>query len=68
MAKQQLARVSDFFLYISLPFLHNYDVKMPNFAFSEKVTKQRRNFISFLNLDILIQIQEGSPTFDKVSG
>ena len=24
------------FLYISLPFLHDYDVKMPNFAFNEE--------------------------------
>ena len=27
------ARTSHFFLYISFPFLHEYDVKMPNFAF-----------------------------------
>ena len=34
------------FLYISLPFLHDYDVKMPNFArFVENVlNKQRRIF------------------------
>ena len=30
------------FLYISFPFLHHYDVKMPFFD----VNKQRRNFIS----------------------
>ena len=27
------ARASRFYFYISLPFLHDYDVKMPNFAF-----------------------------------
>ena len=38
------------FLYISFPFLHNYDVKMPNFVFMEDVNKQRRNFISLSEL------------------
>ena len=28
------------FLYISLPPLHNYNVKMPNFMFLEDVDKQ----------------------------
>ena len=27
------ARASHFFLYISFPFLHDYEVKMPKFAF-----------------------------------
>ena len=27
------ARAAHFFLYISLPLLHEYDVKMPNFTF-----------------------------------
>ena len=31
--KQQLCMVHYTFLYISFPFLHYYDVKMPNFAF-----------------------------------
>ena len=44
LAKQQLARVSDFFLYISLPFLHNYDVKMPNFAFSGDGNQAKTKF------------------------
>ena len=36
----------------------------------EKVNKQRRNFISLYELEygsLEIQLQEGSPTFDKVS-
>ena len=38
-------RVSQFFLYISLPFFHNEDVKMPNFwRFMENVNKERRGF------------------------
>ena len=39
------------FLYISLPYLHVYDLKMPNFArFMENVNKQRRNLFSLLKL------------------
>ena len=32
-AKQQLCTCITLFLYISLPFLHDYDVKMPYFTF-----------------------------------
>ena len=39
-----------FFLVISFLFLHDYDVKMPNFPFMEDVNKQRRNFISLSKL------------------
>jgi len=53
------------FLYISSLFLHDYDVKMPNFCFMEGVNKQMRNFISLSELGYEIQLQEGSPTFDK---
>ena len=37
-----------FFFTFLCPFLHDYDVKMPNFAFygGHTVNKQRRNFIS----------------------
>ena len=39
------------FLYISFPFLHEYLVKMPNFAFyREKKNKQGRNFFSHFEL------------------
>lgn len=30
----------------SLPFLYNYDVKIPNFAFYGERNKQQQNFIS----------------------
>ena len=58
-------------LYISYPFLHYYDVKMPDFAFYE-VRKQATTtcYFSFWTWiwSLGIQLQEGSPTFDKVSG
>jgi len=38
------------FLYISLPGLHNYDVKLPNLTLMEDVNKRRRNFISLSEL------------------
>ena len=44
-------RASQAFLYIFLPFLHNYDVKMPNFVFYGELNKQRRNFISLSELE-----------------
>ena len=40
--KTTTSQVHHTFLYISFPFLHHYDVKMPFFD----VNKQRRNFIS----------------------
>ena len=60
-----------FFCTFLCPFLHDYDVKMPNFAFY-RVRKQAtakfyfsfRTWIWFLG----IPFQKGSPTFDKVSG
>ena len=33
------------FLYISLPFLHDYHVKLPDYTFREDVHERRRNFI-----------------------
>ena len=57
-------------LYISLSSLHDYDVKMPYFTFyggrKQATTKFSFSFwtwICFLG----IQLQESSPTFDKVS-
>ena len=38
------------FLYISLPFLHDYDVKCLISRFMQNVNKQRRNFISLSQL------------------
>ena len=65
------ARTSHFFLYISLPFLNDYDVKMPNFAFygeSEKTTAKFYFCFWTWIWSLGIQLQAGSPTFDKVSG
>ena len=42
------------FLYISFPFLHDYDVKMPNFAFMEDINKEQRNFISLSELGSMV--------------
>ena len=39
------ARVSHFFWYISFLFLHDYEVKMPNFVFYGGRKQERRNFI-----------------------
>ena len=33
------------FLYISLPSLHDYDVKLPNFTFMEDVNTQDNDFL-----------------------
>ena len=50
------------------PSLHDYDVNMTNFAFYGGRKQARRNFISLTVVrEIVIQLQEGSPTFDKVS-
>ena len=59
------------FLYISFPFLHDDDVKMPNFAFyggrKQATTKFYFSFWAWI-WSLEIQLQEGSPTIDKVSG
>ena len=53
------------------PFLHDYDVNMPNFAFyggrKQATTKFCFSFCTWI-WSLGIQLQEGSPTFDKVSG
>ena len=59
------------FLYISYPFLHDYDVKVPNFAFyGERKQATTKFYFSFWAWiwSLEIQLQEGSPTIDKVSG
>ena len=57
------------FLYISLPSLHNYHVKMPNFTFCEGQKQAMRKFYFSLWLDMVIeiQLQKSSLAFDKVS-
>ena len=70
-SKTTISHVRHTFLYISFPFLHNYDVKMPNFAFHRGREQATTKFyFSFRALiwSLEIQLQEGSPKFDKVSG
>ena len=58
------------FLYIFLPFLHGYDVNMPNFAFyggrTQATTKFYFSYCTWIYKKwyLGIQLQEGSPTFD----
>ena len=74
--KQQQQQLYNFarashFLCISLPFLHDYDVKIPNFAFhGERKQATTKFYFSFCTWiwSLRIQLQESSPTFDKVGG
>ena len=61
------ARASRFYFCISLPFLHDYDVKMPNSAFYGERKQAKTKFILLFALELGIQLHLGSPTFDKVS-
>ena len=67
---KNFARASRF-LYISLPSLHDYDVKMPNFTFHEGRKQAMTKFFFSLRTWIeLIEIQLqnlSSLAFDKVS-
>ena len=47
---KKFARASFVFLYISLPLLHDYNVKMPNSRFMKNINKHRWNFISLSEL------------------
>ena len=53
------------------PFLDDYDVKMPNFVFyggrKQAATKFYFSYCTWIWC-LGNQLQEGSPTFDKVSG
>ena len=70
-SKTTTSHVHHTLLYISFPFLHDYDVKMPNFAFyggrKQATTKCYFSFWAWI-WSLEIQLQEGSPTIDKVSG
>ena len=71
MAKQQVWNVHNAFLYTSLPLMHDYDVKMPNFAFyGGRKQPTKKFYFSFWAWiwSLEIQLQGGSPTIDKVSG
>ena len=53
------------------PFLHDYDVNMPNFAFYGGRKQEMTEFYFSFSTSISclgIQLQEGSPAFDKVRG
>ena len=50
-SKTTTLHVHHAFLYISLPSLHDYKVKMPNFTFMENVNKERRIFLSLSKLE-----------------
>ena len=70
-SKTTTSHVHHTFLYISFPFLHDYDVKMPNFAFyGGRKQATTKFYLSFWALiwSLEIQLQEGSPTIDKASG
>ena len=70
-SKTTTSHVHHNFLYISFPFLHDYDVKMPNFPFyggrKQATTKIYFSFWAWI-CSLEIQLQEGSPTIDKASG
>ena len=69
MRKTTTLQVHHAFLYISFLFLHDYDVKMPNLAFygGRKQATTKLSFWAWI-WSVEIQLQQGSPTFDKVSG
>ena len=59
------------FLYISLPSLHDYDVKVPNFEtsrFVEDVNQDKRLYFSWtLIQSFRIQLQNSLPTIDELN-
>ena len=69
-SKTTTSHVHHTFLYISIPFLHDYDVKMPNLAFcggrKQATTKFYFSFWAWI-WTLEIQLRKGSPTVDKVS-
>ena len=44
-----------FFLYISLPSLHDYDVKMPKFTLYRGRTQATTKFPLYLNLNMVLR-------------
>ena len=69
-SKTTTSHVHHTFLYISFPFLHDYDAKMSYFAFyggrKQATTKFYFSFSAWI-WSFEIQLQEGSPTFAKQS-
>ena len=55
-SKTAILHVHHAFLYISLPSLHDYDVKMPNFPMYRGSTQATRKFpLLFLNLSMVLR-------------
>ena len=54
------------FLYISLPFLHDYVVKLPNFTCCGR-RKQATTKLYNLDRVVVVELQRGLPIFDKVN-
>ena len=50
-SKTTTLHVDHAFLYIALPLLHDYDGKMPNFAFYGDVNDRQPNFLSLCKLE-----------------
>ena len=69
-SKTTTLHVHHTFLYISLPFLHDYDVKMPHFMFytgrKQATTKFSFSFMTWIR-QLEIQLLDSTGTFDKVS-
>ena len=66
-AKQQL--ITSRFVYFSLPWLHDYEVKAPNFTFCEGREHKATTFFFFsctLTQSFRIQRQKNMPTFDEL--
>ena len=56
MGKTTTLHVQHTFLYISLPSLHDYDVKMRNFTFyGGREQGTAKFFFPFLNMDIVLR-------------
>ena len=66
LSKTTVLHVHKCFLYISLPSLHDYDVKMPIFAFYGRRTQGTEKFFFWTWTWFLrIQLQESSSTFGE---
>ena len=66
LSKTTILHVHKCFLYISLPSLHDYDVKMPIFAFyGGRIQGTAKSSFWTWTWFLRIQLQEGSSTFDE---
>ena len=66
MSKTTTLHVHHVFLYISLPSLHNYNVKLPNFKFTWERERQGDKFDHLCpnsGVDLSLQLQPKFPSF-----